>query len=125
MHLDVIKKLSGKRAGGLRKLAADIDMSEANFHRCIRNNKIQASDLEKVARLLMVDISTFFDGDVSQHQVVETKGDNSPASMFGNASVNNNDAILKERIKILQQQIEDKNALIQEKERTIKILMSK
>ena len=45
MNLEAIKKFSEKREGGLKKLAADIGMSEQNLHRCIRNNKIQAVDL--------------------------------------------------------------------------------
>lgn len=64
MNLGLIRTLSEKRAGGMRKLASDIEMSEANLHRCVNNNKIQAADLEKIARLLNVDIRVFFDEDV-------------------------------------------------------------
>lgn len=42
--------------GGLRKLAVNAGMSEGNLHRCIRNNKIQAGNLEAISRLLGVDI---------------------------------------------------------------------
>lgn len=125
MRLEIIRKLSENRVGGLKKLATDINMSEANLHRCIRNNKIQASDLENIARLLMVDISTFFDNDVIAHQIVETKGNNSPASMYGDAMVKGDSMIYEERVKFLQQQIEDKNDLIKEKERIIQYLMNK
>lgn len=58
----MIRTLSEKYDGGLKKLASDIGMSEANLHRCINNNKIQASDLESIAIKLNVDISIFFDG---------------------------------------------------------------
>ena len=61
MNLDVIKKFSEKRDGGLKKLAIDVGMSEQNLHRCIRNNKIQAADLEKIALLLKADIRIFFE----------------------------------------------------------------
>ena len=47
MNLEIVRKLSENRGGGLKKLAADVGMSEQNLHRCIRNNKIQAADLEK------------------------------------------------------------------------------
>lgn len=47
MDLSIIRNLSEKRVGGMRKLASDIGMSEANLHRCVNNNKIQAADLEK------------------------------------------------------------------------------
>jgi len=127
MNLELIKKLCEKREGGLKRLASDIGMSEQNLHRCIRSNKIQASDLENAARLLMVNINVFFDDDVksaSPHNVVKTKGDNSPASMYGDATSSNN-SVLEERIKSLTQQLKDKNAILLEKERTIKILLER
>jgi DNA-binding Xre family transcriptional regulator len=62
MNLEIIRRLSEKRSGGLKKLATDVGMSEQNLHRCIRNNKIQADDLEQIAILLGVDIRIFFDG---------------------------------------------------------------
>ncbi|MBQ9203438.1 MAG: XRE family transcriptional regulator [Prevotella sp.] len=67
MNLNLIRNLSEKYDGGLKKLASDIGMSEANLHRCINNNKIQASDLENIAIKLGVDISIFFDEIVVNH----------------------------------------------------------
>lgn len=61
MNLMVLRTLSERYEGGLKKLALDIDMSEANLHRCINNNKIQASDLEQIAIKLDVDVRIFFD----------------------------------------------------------------
>lgn len=115
MELDVIKKLSENRSGGLKKLAADVGMSEQNLHRCIRNNKIQAADLEKIAFLLKVDIRTFFDEHLSglANNTIRTNGDFSPASMNGNVSVHAN-AVFAERVKALE-------ALLAEKERLIKV----
>ncbi len=119
MNLEAIKKFSEKREGGLKKLAADIGMSEQNLHRCIRNNKIQAVDLENIALLLKVDIRIFFDESISKlaNNTVETNGDFSPASMNGNVSVAT-DAVLAERVKSLE-------ALLAEKERLINVLMNK
>ena len=61
MNLLKIKELAEKRVGGLRKLAKDIEMSEANLHRCISANKIQAIDLEKIANIFSVPVGYFFD----------------------------------------------------------------
>lgn len=61
MDLNVIKRLAEKRVGGLKKLAADIGMSEANLHRCINNNKMQGGDLEQIASIFGVSIDIFFD----------------------------------------------------------------
>ena len=119
MNLEAIKKFSENRAGGLKKLAVDAGMSEQNLHRCIRNNKIQAADLETIALLLNVDIRLFFDENLSsQINNVETKGDFSPASLNGDVTVTgcSDTAVLKERIKYLE-------AIVEEKERLIKVLM--
>ena len=119
MNLSIIRNLSEKRVGGMRKLASDIGMSEANLHRCVNNNKIQAADLEKIALLLKIDIRIFFDEQFSEHanNTVHTNGDFSPASMNGNVSVGG-DAILTERVKHLEE-------LLAEKERLISVLMER
>lgn len=119
MNLEAIKKFSENRVGGLKKLAVDAGMSEQNLHRCIRNNKIQAADLETIALLLNVDIRLFFDENLSSHiNNVETKGDFSPASLNGDVTVTgcSDAAVLKERIKYLE-------AIVEEKERLIKVLL--
>lgn len=61
MDLNVIKRLAEKRVGGLKKIAADIGMSEANLHRCINNNKMQGGDLEQIAKIFGVSVDVFFD----------------------------------------------------------------
>ncbi|MDR2085814.1 MAG: helix-turn-helix domain-containing protein [Dysgonamonadaceae bacterium] len=61
MNIIKIKELAENRAGGLKKLAKDIEMSEANLHRCINGNKIQANDLEKIASIFNVPVGYFFD----------------------------------------------------------------
>lgn len=115
MNLGAIKKISEKREGGLKKLAADIGMSEQNLHRCIRNNKIQAADLENIALLLKVDIRVFFDEEILSlpNNLVETKGDFSPASMNGNVTVGT-DAVLTERVKSLELALIEKDERISE-----------
>ena len=61
MNLSLIRDLASKRPGGMKQLALDIGMSEQNLHRCVNNNKIQASDLEIIAIKLGVEITVFFD----------------------------------------------------------------
>ncbi len=61
MDLAIIRELSENYAGGLKKLAADVGMSETNLHRCMRTNRMQADDLAKIARALRVSVSTFFE----------------------------------------------------------------
>lgn len=117
MNLDVIKNFTAKREGGLRRLALDIGMSEQNLYRCIKKNNMQAGDLEKIAALLNVDIRTFFDGSVgAENNVIETKGSYSPASIHGNISIDNESKILKKENAML-------HAILDEKERLIKVLL--
>lgn len=124
MELGQIRTLCEKRVGGMRKLASDIGMSEANLHRCVNNNKIQAADLEKIALLLKVNIGTFFDEAVSalaNNSNATANGDGSVAVSGNNNShviAGNETALLKERIKYLEQ-------LLKEKERLINILMER
>ncbi len=118
MDLSIIRILSEKRVGGMKRLAADIGMSEANLHRCVNNNKIQAADLEHIAIQLQVDIQVFFNNAAGKcvSNTVSTKGDDSPACVNGSNVVDNNSPVLKERIKHLEE-------LLAEKERLINVLL--
>ena len=65
MNLYIIKSLieENKFSGGVRGLAEVVGMTEQNLHRCVRENKIQAGDLEKISKVLGVPISIFFNED--------------------------------------------------------------
>lgn len=90
-------------------------MSEANLHRCINNNKIQAGDLEKIASLLGVPISYFFDD--APASAAHANGTGSVAAVNSEVSVGTGFSD-RERIEYLEK-------LLEEKERTIQILMKK
>lgn len=60
MNLELIRTIGKDRAGGLKQLASDVGMSEQTLHRCIKTNKMQASDLELISKALKVDIAAFF-----------------------------------------------------------------
>lgn len=123
MNLEIIRKLSENRGGGMKKLASDVGMSEQNLHRCIRNNKIQAADLERIAELLKVDIRVFFSDETTTppNNSVETKGDFSPAAMNGNVLVHGANALLAERIKHLEELLEEKERLIKVYEKMMEV----
>lgn len=129
MDLEKIRMLSERYNGGLKRLAYDIGMSEANLHRCINKNKIQASDLEKIANCLGVDVVTFFDlSNKNVGQKTVTSNDYSAVPVHGDTAVTMSNvatAVLEERIRSLQEQLKSQRQLLEEKERTIKILMSK
>ena len=99
MNLQLIKRYGEQYPGGLRKLAIDAGMSEGNLHRCIRNNKIQASDLEALSRLLSVEIGVFFTEDTKS---IETRRNDQ----------NDDVSWLHEKIALLEQRIKDKDDMI-------------
>lgn len=99
MNLQLIKRYGDRYPGGLRRLAADAGMSEGNLHRCIRNNKIQASDLETISRRLGVGIEVFF-SDTTNEAERQTNDDSIDISW------------LHEKIDLLEQRIKDKDELI-------------
>ena len=73
MNLQLIKKMCENREGGLKKLAMDINMSEANLHRCLNNNKIQATDLESIATILKVKVGMFFEEEGENEEIQSLK----------------------------------------------------
>lgn len=90
MNLMVIRKLSEKYEGGVKKLSQDIGMSEANLHRCINLNKMQAGDLERVAIALDVDVRIFFDSKaIKNDSLIETTKDDSTLISLCKALVSN------------------------------------
>ncbi len=99
MNLQLIKRYGERYPGGLRKLAVDAGMSEGNLHRCIRNNKIQASDLEVISLRLGIGIEVFF-SDSTGAAETQTSGHSCDVSW------------LHEKIALLEQRIKDKDELI-------------
>ena len=107
MELQRIKSLCERRKGGLRGLAIAVGMTEQNLHRCIRENKIQAGDLERIATELDVDIDFFFRDGNPAKDAPTLAGDNSNHTAVS-------DAVLSERVKLLQQLLLEKDERIAE-----------
>ncbi|MBD5219508.1 MAG: helix-turn-helix domain-containing protein [Bacteroidales bacterium] len=119
MNLQRIKIIAENKSIEFKALAKAIGMSEGNLHRCVRENRISAQDLEKIAAELRISVVEFFDEQVSS---VHTEGDYSPASVRGNISVTNSDVVLSERIKSLESLIKEKDERIMElKERIMEL----
>lgn len=106
MNLQMIKNLCEKQGRSLKQLAAESGMSEPNLHRCIRVNKIQASDLEQLCMVMGVPVNTFFDSSLPQPAA-------SPEQK-ANADLR----LLQERVGHLEQ-------MVAEKERLISVLMGR
>lgn len=84
---------------------------------------VRSGTIEKIARVLGVPIAYFFEE--SGGRAVAT-GDFSAASVNGDASVSTDcQSVLKEKVKALELLVSEKDKMIEEKERTIKILLQK
>lgn len=113
MNLQIIKTKveEQKYPGGIKGLAEAVGMTEQNLHRCVRENKIQAQDLEKISTQLRISIVEFFDETISS---VHTEGNYSPVSTHGNVSLTLGDAVLLERVKHLEEMVKEKDERIKE-----------
>ncbi len=109
MNLQRIKTIAERRGIEFKSLAFAINMSEGNLHRCVRENKIQARDLEKIATELNVSVLEFFDEERSS---VHTEGNYSQVSHSGNLSMNIGDSLMSERVKHLEELLKEKDERI-------------
>lgn len=125
MDLSAIKFYCERREGGIKKLASDIGMSEPNLHRCIRLNKIQAADLENIATILGVDIRVFFDDQACRNPVKIGDGNTAAVNISGtiNGGQNVTNYSCENEVRTLRALLAEKERVIQEKERTIQLLL--
>lgn len=110
MHLQLIKRIVEQKNLDFKGLALAIGMSEGNLHRCVRENKIQAGDLEKISNVLGVSISIFFDNpkDVVDRMLSERE-----------TRVSTEEAVVTERLKRLEDLLAEKDKRIKEKDERI------
>ena len=114
MNLERIRALGLKRPGGIKKLAADVDMSDVNLFRCIREGSIKAQDLERIARALNVSITEFFPDDAASISI----GNNSVSSFNNNIALTDSANLVREnedlraRIALLEDHLRDKDEII-------------
>lgn len=73
----------------------NIGMSETGFHLAVKNNTLKVRDLEKISNTLGVPVSSFFSDNDRQHK-----------------SASNEVNTLREKVKILEESIKDKNKII-------------
>lgn len=122
MNLQRIKILAEKQHKEFKSLASAIGMSEGNLHRCVRENKIQAQDLEKIASELNVSILEFFD---QEQSFSRTEGNYSPIS-GGDINMNiGESSILSERVKHLEEMVKEKDERIKDLKERIEELKAK
>lgn len=90
-----------------------------------RRSKPSVDMVTKIVVTLDVDARWLLTGEETVRREVHTEGDYSPASDSGDVSVIVGDAVLAERVKLLQQLIEEKNERIAELKERIEELKAK
>lgn len=101
-----------------KDLCNSIGISDTGLRKIFARDSCKISLLKKISNFFGVPLSYFFEEDTTSGNAVAS-GDFSAASINGNASAGNiGEAVLRERIKSLEQ-------LLDEKERLIKVLMEK
>lgn len=83
MNLEKIKILAEEKNISIRKIASEIEMTEQNLHANIRKNSIKAEHIEKIAKILSVPVSLFFEEGSNAAITVSTniKGNNNTKSV--------------------------------------------
>ena len=102
------------------EIARRLDMSQQSFNQSLIVNDVKSGLLARIASAIGVDMSFFYPMDSSSAVAsgkgsVAVTGNNNVA---GNVTMGDNTAVLQERVTMLEK-------LLEEKERTIKILMEK
>lgn len=115
MDLERIRTIALKRPGGIKKLAFDVNMSDVNLFRCLRENSIKAQDLERIARVLNVNIAEFFpnaqvDQSISAESAVSSAKTKKSAGI-PHPSIEENEE-LRARIAQLEEHLRDKEEII-------------
>lgn len=106
-----------------KEFGSRIGMPQQNVSRVFNGESIDTKRLVAVSRALNFN---FFELYASiDHHEVHTEGDYSPASETGDVSVIVGDAVLAERVKLLQQLIEEKDERIAELKERIEELKAK
>ena len=90
-----------------------------------RRSKPSVDMVTKIVVTLDVDARWLLTGEETARREVHTEGDYSPASDSGDVSVIVGDAVLAERVKLLQQLIEEKDERIAELKERIEELKAK
>lgn len=116
MLKDRIQSLLKRQGKTQKELCSVIGISDTGLRKIYARDSCEISLLKKIATFFGVSLTYFFDEYQDERAVAN--GDYSAASVHGDATVSASNEILKEQLKSMRE-------LLEEKERTIKILMNK
>lgn len=108
----------------LSTIAERMGITAQSLNSCFKGKDVRSNTIERIADALGVSMSFFYPAD-SNNTIAS--GDRAVAvnTNTGNISASNEDTVaLKERISMLEQLLDERGKLLNEKERLIKILMN-
>lgn len=106
------------------EIAERLGITAQSLNSCFKGKDVRSNTIERIAEALGVKMSFFYPNDEGNNAVAS--GDSSIAvnNITGNIEAGDTSA-LQERVKLLEQLLAERERIIEEKERTIKILMEK
>lgn len=121
-NLLIIKDIAETKNISLKDIAVKLGITPDGLQKIIKRNSTTTETLEKIANVLGVHAGVFFEGCPVSSQLI--KGNGNATSVYGDATA----GVIADKdkeIEHLKQLLQEKEAIINEKERTIQILMSK
>ncbi|KAA6315354.1 hypothetical protein EZS27_034176 [termite gut metagenome] len=117
-NFQIIRDLAEKKKITLREIAFQTGISEGAMQKLIKNGSTNTKTLEDIARVLEVPVGVFFDDfNLSENHSITNHG--GATSIFGDANMK----VMKNKNE--NREIAHLKTLLEEKERTIQILMNK
>ncbi|MDR0575614.1 MAG: helix-turn-helix domain-containing protein [Tannerella sp.] len=111
-NLLIIRDLVERKGITIRDLAGKVGMSDISIHKMIKNGSTSISTLERIAKVLDVPVSVFFDEDASNENHITQKGGNSNAASIYGDSLSGNIESKNKEIEYLKKILEDKEDII-------------
>ena len=115
-NLFKIKEIARAKRISIKNLAENVGITEQGLQKLIRDNSTKVETLEKIAHELEVPIGYFFDDTLLGTQITQTGDKN---------QVGNGNIIMEHQNDTMAKEIEHLKKILEEKERTIQILMNK
>ena len=120
-NLLIIKELCASRKITIRKLAEELGLQDAALHKIMQKGTTSTDKLETIARILNVPVSTFFEKNLCERSNVNVSGE---GHKIQSGSINIMVEQQEKEIEHLKALLREKERVLEEKERTINILLN-
>jgi transcriptional regulator with XRE-family HTH domain len=128
-NLFIIRDLANKKGMTLRELSQRIGMSEDGLQKIIRKGVTTTVNLEKIANVLGVPVSCFFDDTLVNQQISVGGNAGGAIKMVGGDDYSKTALCpgalqeAQQEVAALKERLNQNEKLLEEKERTIQILL--